>query len=265
VPARQALRPPAARHALIALAAAAFVGTQLVAPPPAPASPRWRPNVRAAARWAAHRRGAVSFAVRTPYGAWGRHRRRTYPSASVVKAMLLVAYLHRRDVRHRRLKRSERRLLGPMIRRSDNHAASAIYARTGDGRLRALARRAHMRRFTPGGPVWGASRIDAADQARFFLHIDRLMPRRHRAYGMWLLAHVIRAQRWGVARERPPGWRLYFKGGWGTGTGVTDHQVALLTRGGRRVSLAMLTYGSGSHVYGTRTLRGLARRLLRGL
>jgi hypothetical protein len=31
------------------------------------------------------------------------------------------------------------------------------------------------------------------------------------------------------------------------------------------VSLAILTYGSGSHVYGKRTLRGMARRLLRGL
>jgi hypothetical protein len=64
---------------------------------------------------------------------------------------------------------------------------------------------------------------------------------------------------------RPRGWRLYFKGGWGTGTGVTDHQSALLTRGGRRVALSILTYGSGSHVYGKQTLRGVARRLLRGL
>ena len=179
--------------------------------------------------------------------------------------MLLVAYLRRRDVRHRALHPSERRLLGPMIRRSDNHAASAIYAQVRDARLRALARRAHMRRFTPGGPFWGSSRIDARDQALYFLHIDRLMPPRHRRYGMWLLAHVIRAQRWGVALVKPRGWRLYFKGGWGTGTGVTDHQSALLVRGRRRVALSILTYGSGSHVYGVRTLRGVAGRLLRGL
>ena len=27
----------------------------------------------------------------------------------------------------------------------------------------------------------------------------------------------------------PPGWHLYFKGGWGSGTGWVDHQTALLT------------------------------------
>jgi hypothetical protein len=255
------------RRALTALSAAALLMiAALAAPPAAPAAfARWRPHVHEAAQWAAKRRGLVSFAVRTPYGDWGWHRRRTYPSASVVKAMLLVAYLHRRDVRRRPLRRKERAMLSPMIRRSDNDAANQVYARVGDGRLRALARRAHMHRFTPGGPVWGRSRIDAEDQARFFLRIDRFMPRRHRAYGMWLLAHVVHAQRWGIGLVRPPGWRLFFKGGWGTGTGVTDHQSALLERGGRRVSLAILSYGSGSHVYGKRTLRGVARRLLRGL
>lgn len=29
-----------------------------------------------------------------------------------------------------------------------------------------------------------------------------------------------------IALVRPLGWRLYFKGGWGSGTGWVDHQVA---------------------------------------
>ena len=64
---------------------------------------------------------------------------------------------------------------------------------------------------------------------------------------------------------QPRGWALYFKGGWGAGTGAVDHQVALLRRGHRRLSLAILTVGSPSHAYGTETLEGVARRLLRGL
>jgi hypothetical protein len=183
----------------------------------------------------------------------------------VLKPMLLASYVHKRSVRHRRLRAHERRLLSSMIRRSDNAAASEIYRRVGNGGLRALARRAHMHRFTPAGPVWGNSRIDAADQARFVLSIDRLLPRRHRAYGMRLLARIVPRQRWGIARVRPRGWRLYFKGGWGSGTGRVDHQVALLTRGDRRVSIAILTYADGTHAYGKHTLRGVARRLLRGL
>ena len=54
-----------------------------------------------------------------------------YSSASLVKAMLLVAYLDRGDVRRRDLRGSERRLLGPMVRVSDNDAATAIYQRVG--------------------------------------------------------------------------------------------------------------------------------------
>jgi beta-lactamase class A len=231
----------------------------------APAAAAWQPDVRAARHWAAHRHGRIAFAVRTPERAWGWHARRTFPSASVLKAMLLVSYLHRRDVRRRALRRSERRLLSPMIRRSDNAAASAVLARVGGGGLRALARRSGMRRFTPVTGIWGLSRIDAEDQARFFLSIDRLLPARHRAYGMRLLARIVKRQRWGIARVRPPGWRLYFKGGWGSGSGLVDHQVALLTRGDRRVSVAILSYGDGSHAYGKATLRGVARRLLRGL
>jgi hypothetical protein len=122
-----------------------------------------------------------------------------------------------------------------------------------------------MRRFTPVTGVWGLSQIDAADQARYFLHIDEYVAPRHRAYAMHLLNTISPAQRWGIARVKPYGWRLYFKGGWGSGTGWVEHQVALLTRGDERVSVAILTHEDGSHRYGTETLRGIALRLLKGL
>ena len=226
---------------------------------------RWRPDIAHAEQRAAQRRGAVAFAVRTRTGAWGRHGGRTFPAASMLKPMLLAAYLHRRDVRRRPLRPSERALLGPMIRRSDDAAAGAILSRVGSAGLSRLARRAGMRRFSPVMNPWGSSRITAADQARFFLRIDRLMPWRHRAYGMRLLSSITPSQRWGIALVRPAGWRIYFKGGWGSGTGWVDHQVALLVRGRQRVSIAILTYAQGSHAYGKRTLKRVARRLLRGL
>ncbi|MEA2412399.1 MAG: hypothetical protein QOC77_2960 [Thermoleophilaceae bacterium] len=221
--------------------------------------------MRAARQYASHRHGSIAFSVRTGSSVYGWHERRTFPSASVLKAMLLVAYLNEHSVRHRALRSSERALLSPMIRRSDNAAASAVLGRVGTGRLRALARRARMHRFTPVTPIWGNSRIDAADQARFFYRIDRLVPARHRRYAMYLLAHVVPSQRWGIGRVVPHGWHAYFKGGWGSGTGRVDHQVALLTRGHERVSVAILTLADGSHAYGKETLRGVAKRLLRGL
>jgi hypothetical protein len=75
----------------------------------------------------------------------------------------------------------------------------------------------------------------------------------------------VPSQRWGVGRVTPAGWTLHFKGGWGAGTGAVDHQVALLRRGDQRVAVAVMTTGNPSHAYGTRTLEGVFRRVLRGL
>lgn len=230
----------------------------------APAHAAWRPDVGAARAYAAHRVGDVSFVVRTPRHVYGHRGTHVVPSASVVKAMLLVAYLNRRGVRGRDLRDSDRALLGPMIRRSDNAAATRARDIVGNGALTRLARRVGMRRFRTAR-TFGATRICAADQARLFLTIDRFVVARHRGYAMHLLNTVIASQRWGIARVRPRAWSLYFKGGWGSGSGAVDHQVALLRRGRRRVAVAILTTGSPSKAYGDRTLQGVARRLLRGL
>jgi PKD repeat protein len=253
-----------------ALAAAAVAAVVLLpasgAARPHPRARPWHPHVAVAARYAQQRRGIISFAVQTGSRTYGWHAGRIFPSASVLKAMLLVAYLRQGSVRNRALSSSDRALLAPMIRRSDNAAATAVLRRVGTGRLRLLARRAGMRRFTPVAGIWGNSQIDAEDQARYFYEIDRLIPPRHRRYGMALLAHVTPSQRWGFGRlHLPRGWRLYFKGGWGSGTGRVDHQVALLVHGRTRVSVAILTEADGTHAYGKETLRGVAARLLDGL
>lgn len=250
--------PRAIAGLLALLAAATTIGA---GGPPRP----WKPSIGAAIGYASHRDGVVAFAVRTRSRSWGWHSSRTFHSASVVKAMMLVAYLNQPSVRARRLTASDRSLLEPMIRWSDNDAGSAVLGIVGTGALRLVAYRAAMRRFTPISGWWGMSQIDAADQARFFMRIDRLIPQRHRAYGLRLLRTITAGQRWGIARVRPPGWRLYFKGGWGSGTSWVDHQVALLTRGRQRVSVAILTSMDDSHSYGAETLREIARRLLRGL
>ena len=239
----------------------------LLAAAPAPGRPPagWRPDVAAARAYAAQREGVVSFAVRTERGAWSWRGTAGYRSASMVKAMLLVAYLRRADVRTRALRREERALLDPMVRRSDNGAADAVHARVGPAALAALGRRAGMRRFVPH-PVWGGSLITADDQARFFLRIDTLVPRRHRAYALALLRGIVGRQRWGIPASLPAGWQIAFKGGWGKGvTRQVDHQAALLTNAGLRVSIAVLSADNPSDGYGAETLRGVAARLLSGL
>jgi hypothetical protein len=113
---------------------------------------------------------------------------------------------------------------------------------------------------------WGDTLITAADQARFFARIDTLVTQRHRAYARGLLAAIIPEQRWGVPRALPDGWRVFFKGGWRELEGRNlVNQSALLEGGEKRAALAILTVDNPSHEYGTETIRGVARRVLRGL
>jgi hypothetical protein len=245
---------PAALAAALALLATA-------APAAAEAPRRWDAGVAAARAYAQSREGTVAFVVRSERGIAGLLPDQAFQSASVVKAMLLVAYLRQPAVRDRELTPADRNLLTPMVRWSSNRDASRVSAALGFGALDRLARRAGMQSFTEDA-WWGRSLITARDQTRFFLAIDRLVPRRHRAYALGLLERVVPRQRWGVALAAPRGWRLYFKGGWGSGRGLVDHQVALLVRGRQRVGVAVLTHGNPDHAYATETLEGVFRRLL---
>jgi hypothetical protein len=110
---------------------------------------------------------------------------------------------------------------------------------------------------------WGLSPTTARDLTRLFLRIDTAMPARHRAYGMRLLRTV--RQRWGIGAVVPAGWTAAFKGGWTDGPGLSEHQVALLTRGDERVAVAVLSTGQPGHAYARRGLRGTFARLTAGL
>lgn len=224
----------------------------------------WRARVAAARRFARQRAGSVSFAIVGERGKLrGLKPRREFHSASVVKAMLMVAYLRRRSVRGRPLDGGDRALLGPMIQRSDNATASAVYGIVGSNGLRRLARAARMRDFHPH-VVWGLTRITARDQSLFMYRLRRYLPRRHRRYALRLLSHIVHHQRWGIPPARPRGWRVYFKGGFVPAAGGWRiNQVARLTRRGRKLGIAVLTQGNPSLGYGAKTVQGVTARLLR--
>jgi hypothetical protein len=249
------------------VAAAAVTGGPAAAASSGGAAKRihWHQRVRDAVSFLGSRTDSVSFAVIDERRRLHGHRAEVaYSSASLVKAMLLVAYLDRREVRHRPLRAAERGLLGPMIRVSDNDAATAIYERVGPGGLARLARRAGMRQFVPN-EVWGGCQVTARDQARFFARIRALLPRRHRKYALGLLRRIVSYERWGIPHGAPSGWRLYFKGGWFKDEdGWRVHQAALLERSGRHISIAVLSSGNPSLEYGAATIAGVTARLLQG-
>jgi beta-lactamase class A len=224
----------------------------------------WAKRVAEARAYLRDRAGHVAFAVVDDTGTLrGLRGDVQYRSASLVKAMFLVAYLNR--IPDRALTRGDRALLKPMIIRSDNDAATRVLAITGPGPVRGVARRAGMTRFALK-ERWGDTLVTAADQARFFARIDSLVTQRHRSYARSLLAAIVREQRWGVPPAVPDGWRVFFKGGWRPlGDRHLVNQAALLESPDRRASLAVLTVDNPSHEYGTETIRGVARRILRGL
>ncbi len=131
---------------------------------------------RAAFAWASRRAGAVAVAVVDSRGnAYGFNARRSFITASTVKAMLLVAYLRR----HRTVSDGMRATLTRMITVSDNASADAVYASVGRGGLKRLARLARMTSF------------------RASAGLDPL-PRRRRRHGAVLPGHGA------VRPARPP-------------------------------------------------------------
>lgn len=219
--------------------------------------------MRKAWRFARRRGGQVSLAVVDTEGRLrGRDGGRRYVAASVVKAMLLVAELRRLRRERLPLDSATEELLGAMITRSDNDAADSIYVRVGDPGLVALARSAHMRRFTIAG-YWANAQVTAADLARFFSRLHELLPRRHRRSGLRMLASVVSYQRWGVPRAARGSWRVYFKGGWrATARGELVHQAAWMKDADSDLAVAILTDAQPSRLHGIHTVRGIANRLL---
>lgn len=222
-----------------------------------------RAAIHDAFAFARSRAGAVSVAVVDSRGRLhGLEPDRSYVSASVVKAMLLVAYLRQID---RFPTHAEQAVLGPMIARSKNRNATTIYRRVGDAGLVALAQRAGMRSFSLCC-TWTLAQITAADQARFFRGIDRFVPQVSRAYAHELLSSVIPQQRWGFARPALlAGFSMEMKAGWRPSpAGRLLHAVGAFERNGQRISLAILTDGSPTHDYGVATVSGIAERIFAG-
>src|ERR1044072_5369246 len=181
--------------------AAVALALALLAPASAEAA-RWEPDIAGAAKYADGRVGSITFAGRTEDRLLGRGLDTQMPSASVFKAMLLTTYLRQAGVRSRDLTDADTALLAPMIQRSDNVTATRIRDIVGNAAIMRLARRAGMTRFAVA-QIWGLSKITARDQTKYFLHIDALMPERHRAYGMHLLRTITPSQRWGMGRVIP--------------------------------------------------------------
>ena len=226
------------------------------------------PGPGAVARAAAYldsRIGRTGFAVVDSEGRMsGVHMHWTFPTASVVKAMLLVAYLRRLDSRgQHRVDAYSNSFLYPMIHISDNDAATHTYSIVGDSGLYSVAKAAGMTDFSVSSG-WLSARLSPADQAHFFFEMDSLIPRDFVGYARFLLSTIEPSQSWGIpVIARPLGYQTFFKdGSIPTALGEAVHQVDRLEGHGRTFSVAVMTDGNPSMQYGIDTIEGVAASLL---
>jgi hypothetical protein len=219
-------------------------------------------RVLAAARYLAGRAGETSFAVVDDDGRLaGRDVHRRFASASVVKSMMLVAYLQLLARQHRPLDNASRGLLYPMIHSSDNLAASSVLAAVGQPALDRVAREAGMQDYERATGWWAFTQVSAADLARFFFHQDALIPHRFEGYARQLLATIEPSQSWGIPAIARPEFHVYFKGGWLPEEGVVN-QAARLEHPRITFAMAVLSAREPSMAYGEQTIGGVTARLL---
>jgi len=218
--------------------------------------------IAAASGFLASRAGRTSFAVMDSTGRLsGLNLREHFETASVVKVMFLVAYLQMLSARHRDLSSADNALLYPMIHISDNEAASAVFAIIGNAAIARVARESGMTDYAPGVGWWAYTQSSAADQARLFFALERLIPRRFYAYARGLLAGIEPSQSWGFPPIARPRWQVFFKTGALPSQGLFN-EAARLERPGTTFSVAVFTDGDPSMAYGEETIEGVAARLL---
>jgi hypothetical protein len=240
---------------------------QLSTAKPRPASPPAYPSrtaIAAAVDYLNGRAGRTSLAVRDSDGRLsGVRLHEHFQSASVVKVMFLTAFLQRLNADHRPLSELDNSLLYPMIHESNNDDASAVLERVGGAAVARVARESGMQDYAPGVGWWAYTQTSAADQARFFVAIEKLIPRQFWPYARGLMAGIEAEQSWGIPPVARPRWQVFFKTGALPSEGLFN-ETARLERPGVTFTVSVFTTGDPSMAYGEETIQGVGAALLAG-
>ncbi len=218
--------------------------------------------IAAAVQYLDARAGSTSIAVVDSHGRLsGARTHERFQSASVVKVMFLTAFLQLLARVHRPVSALDNSLLSPMIHESNNEDASAVLARVGGAAVARVAREARMQDYAPGVGWWAYTQTSAADQARFFVAIEHLIPRQFWPYARGLLDGIEPEQSWGIPEVARPRWQVFFKTGALPSEGLFN-ETARLERPGVTFTVSVFSTGDPSQAYGEETMRGVGARLL---
>jgi beta-lactamase class A len=220
------------------------------------------------------RRSVMAIRVDDPYLGIGcyLHVRRHFDSASVIKATILAALLHKAHARHRSLTSRERDLAWKMITHSDNDAATALWNDVGLYSLRRFCHLAGMKQTalnTAG--YWGLSQITAHDEMTLLQHLlipNPVLTKSARRYELRLMEHVIASQRWGVTAGVPAGFNVHVKNGWLPTPPSGDwwvNSIGCFTSGAKNYSIVVLTWRNPGMAYGVTSIEDVAEIVNRHL
>jgi beta-lactamase class A len=246
----------------------------LLRPMPSDAAVRGSELVADLSRAAAARSGSVSVTVydELTHRSYSYRPSAAYDSASIVKVNILETLMWQRQQRGVGLTATQERLARLMITRSDNDAASALWATVG----RASGVRAYDRligltstTFDPGG-AWGLTRTTSPDQVRLLRAVTfgpGPLSSRARLFIRGLMLSVVTSQKWGVSAGVPSGPYVELKNGWlprATG-GWRVHSIGHVRVQGRNYDIAVLSMNNPSMAYGVSTIEALSRIVYRDL
>jgi hypothetical protein len=135
---------------------------------------------------------------------------RAQSTASVIKVTIMAATLLRAQDEGRDLSAWERASIEPMISRSDDPAASALWTSLGGASgIQATLDRFGLSDTVPVSPKWGASLTTAADQIELLRQVlvgGGPLDEPGRAEAREFMEQVIPSQRWGVTAGLPDDW-----------------------------------------------------------
>ncbi|MFJ7149194.1 serine hydrolase [Streptomyces sp. NPDC100445] len=249
------------RTGALLASAAALLSTGLIHPAPAAAAPAVPVHATAAVL-------DLDGAGGTPV-VHGEDR--AYDTASIVKVDILAALLLRAQDAGRQLTAQERKLAEPMIRRSDNAAANALWRLIGRAPGLAAANSRLGLTATTGGPgtKWGLTRTTATDQVRLLREVfepdgpaPAALDAESRAYIRTLMGQVVPEQSWGVSAAGAAGAGRVLKNGWlerNTTNRWDVNSIGEVTVAGHRCLVAVLTDGSASMGDGVSLVERTAR------
>ena len=224
--------------------------------------------------WAAGRMSTMSVLVRDERSgrSWSFRPSAAYDNASIVKLNILQTVLYQAQQKHRGLTTWEQQQAVPMIRVSDNDAATALWNHVGGARGVAAYDRVlglTATTFDSQGH-WGLTRSTVTDQVRLVRavgHGPGPLSTSARSYVRTQMAHVRSDQHWGVSAGPTPRDTVELKNGWLPlrTHGWRVNSIGHITSNGRDYTLAILTQDNPTMTYGIATIEGASRIVFRAL